>query len=1381
MTAFTVLLAAQLVYSPADVWQLSSDGGRTPVPAKLMRDSNRHFRADSGTYHLELKDIEPGEYVLRLEMRETKRSLKNDPLGRRIGFASVIYREGRPVPFVRVGAPKDGWFAPETARLALKPGDVLTLAGLDVRTTGYDRWIRSLALAKEPSADAFETIVETSTLNDPSAVDFGKTSFKPGELKLDIRNRTGVKRPIRVEVEILDYWQKSLAKFDETRETTDAFVANVSFAPDGCDNYRAWIHVTDVKTGLLQRKILSCDADVLTGHRQSVLLDPLPWKYAWTADDGTYETRRMKDRPDAGVKWTMTTLPEGRIKANLVTGELVNQQWYRTSFVLPESMRGERTFITVGVSHLKTRIFVNGKLAGENELAYQCLPFEVEVTDLLKPGTNELFVAAWGFAANYLDEELKTLPKLIPARSLKGAFYSYHGQLSTVKLVTRPKTFIAKLPRVLTSVKDSTIEVLDEAPAGTVLRHRVLHKGREVVPPFSGKVKWKNPILWGPASCAGRHAPDAFRLLELESTLSDADGKVLDRLSQRFGFREFACEGPDFTWNGKPFRGVARCHVPEYGRYPWDKSKQGSLDWLERVAWLDNRFVGHAMGQNFFYDWSDELGLLICRNTSMMCVGDMTSQYRENPVFWENKKLNDLKAVDLYPNHPSLYVWYLSNEFGMAHNKYGADLMKPVLEAVDAKDPSRIAETGCDLDLWGASKIVSVHYPVYNAFREEATFLPDCFYWRPLDRRFTPGCKVPFGQSLRVCNVIGDSMITWGVKPIQAHETGWDHFMDFPHSPSQIWGEEAYNGPGMIQRMHADYNKWYIKAHRDAGCFHISPWRKYYESYPDYEMPPLDVVVIQKYHAFYEGEKVRYDVNVFHDVPAEEDLTFYWTLIGDGKTVASGEKAYHADWCRTFRETIAFVAPKAGSYMLRYGIRGKLDKARRIETYVRDAEVRDSRVITADRPLSADVVTRAEKGETIVVLARADYPDCLPVKLTTNQRNAAINFTFRPDHPALAGLTGHDLSFWYPKSCAGWDYFDKPASGAAKTLVEAGGTAGLSYAALVEVPVGKGTMFFTRLEMDADARAKNPIAARLLRNLLAYRRTDEGGRLGIALDKALVAKLRGHGVSLVELEASDLAKGGDLARFAALYVDGQKIGPEAVKAFRGRVFVRNPSAAWGVRTATNAVPLYAGRALKVQKRHPLLAGLTNFDFFFRKRAKTVNMYEHLTDPKCRLADVGDGQFVDGAAALIHPAYLAERGNLVFESLNWTAEPTPEVRDQTERIITTLLVNAGVKVVPPKREAARKKRLPQAKFDSKLCAKYVKEADTLKAAKKYAEAIELLKKAQSADARVLSVYNDIGETYEALGDFKNALWWYRKSLDFDFNQPPIIQRVRELEK
>ena len=317
--------------------------------------------------------------------------------------------------------------------------------------------------------------------------------------------------------------------------------------------------------------------------------------------------------------------------------------------------------------------------------------------------------------------------------------------------------------------------------------------------------------------------------------------------------------------------------------------------------------------------------------------------------------------------------------------------------------------------------------------------------------------------------------------------------------------------------------------------------------------------------------------------------------------------------------------------------------------------------------------------------------------------------------------------------------------------------------------------------MDADARAKNPIAAKLLKNLLAYRRADANGTLGVALDKALVAKLRSHGVSLAEPAASDLTGGGGLGRFAALYVDGQKIGPEAVKAFKGRVFVRNPSAAWGVRTVTNAVPLYTGRALKVQKRHPLLAGLTNFDFFFRKRANTVNMHEHLTDPKCKLADVGAGQFVDGAEALIYPAYLAERGNFVFESLNWTAEPTPEVRDQAERIITTLLVNAGVKIVPPRRKAAQKKRLPQAKFNPELCAKYVKEADALKAAKKYAEAIEALKKAQSADARVLSVYNDIGETYETMGDFKNALRWYRKSLDFDFNQPPIIQKVRELEK
>lgn len=1370
----------RLKYGAGDFWTAADDGTRALPQGRLIKDGGESFVPEGDTFFFELKGVKEGDWRVRVKVKDEEHP-------RREAGATFLFKDGTPLRFERSTAPVDGWYVLETGPARLKAGDVIAVAGMDRRKTGWVRTIGGIELAKEGLENAWRDTTDLYAFNDCRVAGLNECAMEAGKVKLKVRNRTGVKRKLRIEAKVLDYWQREVAAYDETVETAGTHTAEIGFGYGECDNYRAWVHVTDEETGRVERKILFCDAPVTKGMRRQLLLDGLKWEHAWTADDGTYETRRMKDEPGEGVKWTGTTLPAGRIKEKLTSGAHVHQQWYRTKFRVPPEHRGERHFIHVGVSHVKTRIFVNGKKAGENELALQCLPFEVEVTGLLDlEGENELLIAGWGLAGNYMDEELKTLPTLTPARCLKGAYYSYHGQLSTVTLQTRPKVHLAEIPRVMTSVKDSAIEVLAEAPKGTEMRHRVLYKGKEVVAPFCGKVKWEKPILWGPAANSGRIEPDRFKLLQLETTIYGKNGEALDRTSTRFGFREFECAGREFRWNGKPLRGVARCHVPEYGRYPWDCRKQDSLDWLERVAWVNTRFVGHAMTQNFFYDWSDELGVLLCRNTSMMCVGDMTTQYRENPAFWENKMKNDLRAIDLYPNHPSVYIWYLSNEFGMAHNHYGATLMQPILKAVERKDPTRFAETGCDLDLWGAAKFHSVHYPVYNAFREPQTFLPDCFYWRPLDKEFEKGGRVPSGQSLRVCNVMGDSKITWGEKPIQVHETGWDHFMDFPHSPSRLWGEDAYNGGPMIQRMHAEYNRTYFEGHRDADCFHISPWRHFDQTLPDYEMPPLEAVAIQRHHAFYEGARVRYDVNLFHDLTESGELEFYWELAGrDGTAARKGGERIAADWCRTHRVEIAFEAPAAGKYELRWGVRGRLERKRAVEVYaaaVNEGLEERGNVIKAGDALGEAEVKRAEAGETIVVLARKEYPDCLPLKLTLNQRNAAVNFTYRPGHPALGGMTADDLSYWGPGHCTGRGYFDKPASGGARTLVEAGGPCGLGYAAVIEAPCGKGTMIFCRLDMDAEARKTNPLAARLLRSLAEYRRGDEGGVLGLYCEDGRIAeKLAEFGVAFERIGKGELGDAGKTAKYAALYVEGAGVGAGDVKAGAGqRVFVKNPGEGWGVALTNGVHKQYPGRAVKTLKGHKLLEGLTNCDFFWRKKVQTITMYDHLSREDGKVADVGTAQ-IRGARALLFPAFLAERGNVAFETLNWFEDATPEVRDNAERIITTLLANAGVKVTPGKRAAAAKPVFVQARSNPELCRKHMAEAAKHRAAKRPDAALDSLFKAQRADGGMLSVYNDIAEIYEQKGDLKKALEWYRKSLDFDYNQPPIIRRVGELEK
>ena len=211
-----------------------------------------------------------------------------------------------------------------------------------------------------------------------------------------------------------------------------------------------------------------------------------------------------------------------------------------------------------------------------------------------------------------------------------------------------------------------------------------------------------NPILWGPRQ---------FPLLELETTLKDAQGRVCDVLSTRFGFREFTTRGMDILWNGVPYRGYARGACNAFGRL--DEARHRRLD------------------TEIWYDFCDEQGLP-CSFTSANCpFGQMEARFFGNDVYWQTKEQSDCAMVDAYGHHPSIFLWYVSNEFWIINDRRAYDLIAPSVKALRTKDPTRFVETGSDLDCRGLTQILSTHYPVAGCTFDPATWYPDMFYWRP--------------------------------------------------------------------------------------------------------------------------------------------------------------------------------------------------------------------------------------------------------------------------------------------------------------------------------------------------------------------------------------------------------------------------------------------------------------------------------------------------------------------------------------------------------------------------------------------------------------------------------------------------------------------------
>ena len=104
--------------------------------------------------------------------------------------------------------------------------------------------------------------------------------------------------------------------------------------------------------------------------------------------------------------------------------------------------------------------------------------------------------------------------------------------------------------------------------------------------------------------------------------------------------------------------------------------------------------------------------------------------------------------------------------------------------------------------------------------------------------------------------------------------------------------------------------------------------------------------------------------------------------------------------------------------------------------------------------------------------------------------------------------------------------------------------------------------------------------------------------------------------------------------------------------------------------------------MRLVENHPLLRGLTNFDFFWRKlgighageNPGAVDFPELMVDA------VGTDEIFGADEDLLFPRFLVQRGNVYLSTLNMNATSfigTP----LCERVWTTMLANLGVNVVP----------------------------------------------------------------------------------------------------
>jgi hypothetical protein len=1165
-------------------------------------------------------------------------------------------------------------------------------------------------------------------------------------------------RPVTVTLhaKVLDYFQQTAAERTETvtLQPRQSHQGALPFAWGDSHRYRL-VFTATTPDGLAEDVVIDALADAAEPVRGLLWLSGREWDFTGLGA----ATQLTPPAPKA--TWERAWVP-GRSPNSVARQEPCG--WFRTTFEVPAWMAGTRRHLVIQRALYEATVVLNGREVGKH-MGWQS-GFEIDVTAALRPGKNELLIGLRDGLAAFTPEEQAKGGVFEWTRKYLWPGPSERAGLGDVRLVSRPAAGIGTVT-VRTSYRNRQLEVLTDldpqaaAAAGGTLRHTVYFEGRDVlkcpaVAAAPGTVRvvqaWPDPILWG------ARQPN---LLRLESELLDKDGRRVDLVRTRFGFRELWPEGRRLMLNGKPIN--LRSFAMNDDSRMTENMQVGDIRSRARIAHtVQGMMERHITAWDTHFDVADEEGLLVAR--SVTGEAGATQWKLESDVLWRNTETLATEAVRFFRNHPCLVEWYISNEYSEASSDpvLATRRLADVARAVKAADPTRIVEAGCDLDLRGALDIISTHYPVdIGGLRDRGTYLPDSALWYLRGQSLTNGMRVPAGLCKRVANVHGESPFAWGLKPILINETGWNVFYAPPFGFTVLAGDEVFRSPEMAERLHEEANRWFMAGHRDAEASVITPWHHHRSGVIARVLPPLDLFPFSRIGQWYEGADVAWTVDVFHDTGKAETLTFHWALESEGRTLRRGRRRIDFPAYGLTRETVSFPVPRAWRARdrraeLRFSLMddaGTVRLERRfpaaIYTKQKAGLAAGSRVglydpdgITGVALQRLGVKTQAvgslnpqtlagldllvigeqaaagitnpaarqatlayvEQGGALLCLRQDDLEaGWLPVGRPVAGQVASAVYLRAPHHPALAGLTPGDLTFWTPDHIVAQAAYPKAAGGNTTTLLDCGNAmTGLDLAVVQETRMGKGRVVCSQL-MFADRAGACPPADRLMARLMAYLTGPapaEPAAPVLALvesGSALDGTLTRLGAELQKLAAPEALKAATRAVVAdARYAWTQPwVGAVAAYLTNGgtvllhgagpaqRDLIGNLSGR-NVRLTDPVAQGFAGRMI-LYPRDRIVDGLNSQDFFWRRQPETENFAASYTAKDFLVEDLAvcayEGEGVD---PLGYPAALAKikvgRGLLILDGVRWD-DAGPTVRRNADRIAGALLGNLGVRFTP----------------------------------------------------------------------------------------------------
>ena len=596
----------------------------------------------------------------------------------------------------------------------------------------------------------------------------------------------------------------------------------------------------------------------------------------------------------------------------------VGNGFYRKRVSIPGSWRGQRIWLKVGRVQSRGWFWVDGKPVAHVNEAHRALKWEI--TDLVRPGAECTVLAEVDNTYPFRNSQIYT-------------YNRWGGLIRDVELEATPGVFMDEVwvrGDFDRQVAEAHVEVGGEVKVkgegeqrtdSFFLRATIEGEAKEITlhrspspSTFTLEIPLGNFRPW---------SPEYPNLYTAKVELVSAEGKVLQRVYERFGVRKLEVRGKEFYLNGRPFffRGFGDDSTyPITGMSP--ASKEFHLAHLRTARAAGFNFVRTHTHYELpeYFDAADEAGVFVQPELSYNCDESSEEVFDYDP-------LRDLRAAwQGYRRHPAFAVYSGGNEG--THREAG----KAIFDWVHANDPDRLVleqDGGTYFEGHRADKSDYASGPM--SMWERGSFNPRAFVCHEYANLCVKGDARMEGDYTGVWEPrMTRAMRRTNLAPAGLGEAWGDRLQDAQHDLQRFWArrsvEAARKDPfcdGYIFWTIVDFMHFSKEANAPQAQGLLDPfWRAKPhgttpESFAEVNSPTailldtedrervyredtdpmlccgsLRKLVIDETNRVYAvGETIPAEFILAHYGEDLADAKLVWNLAANGATLASGEKA----------------------------------------------------------------------------------------------------------------------------------------------------------------------------------------------------------------------------------------------------------------------------------------------------------------------------------------------------------------------------------------------------------------------------------------------------------------------------------------------------------